>query len=173
MIAVTADVTSGEEPLTVTFHVTTDSGQAETVDFQPEGTISEGQYNVDPDDGVVISHTYEIIGSYEARFQSLTAPENFVAVPIEVLEQGGPIDDPGPEIPSGDLGVYIRFSKTEDHGGGQTSTMYLEFQLPEVNGVDIDDVALALIPLFEDADYVFEHVRVTIAQTSVHDPRNP
>lgn len=79
-------------------------------------------------------------------------------------EELPPVEDLGPEY-------YLVVSKTEPMPGGGSSTVMLEIPLKPIGDLDVDDVAITMIELYERGGYTFEHVKKLIKIVETYDPR--
>ena len=68
--------------------------------------------------------------------------------------------------------TYMVVSKTTEFPGGGSSTLTRRDDISFANSLSVDEVALALIPIYEEAGYDFEYVEVVSQQRTKYDPRD-
>jgi hypothetical protein len=75
-----------------------------------------------------------------------------------------PMEDLEPEY-------YLVASRTDPMPGGGSATETLEIPLRPIGDLDVDDVAITLIELYERGGYTFEYVKKLIKTVETYDPR--
>lgn len=80
------------------------------------------------------------------------------------MEETFSVDDVDPEY-------YLVVSKTESMPGGGSSTFTLEVTLKAIGDLDVDEVAIAMIELYERGGFTFEYVKKITTNVETYDPR--
>lgn len=83
----------------------------------------------------------------------------------EIVEDGPPEETEWPTI-------YMVISKTTEFPGGGSSTLTRRDDISFASSLSVDEVALSLIPIYEEAGYDFEYVEIVSQQHTKYDPRD-
>lgn len=169
-----------EAPVEITLHITVDSETSVDYTFdEDQGFTTEiFQEGIHQRSHVYTTASANPTGVYYLNVYETGSPstvhrmyQHLSFLPPE--PEAPPVTEPEPE-PETPTEVSAIFSKTTDHGGGGgSSTVTFGVSIPDIDGVAVDDFALAIIPVLEDADYDFEHIQVKTTVYSTYDPRNP